>query len=153
MIPVAGQGIAKAVAAIVDAHQLHFGTAQVHRGRNDVEAGDLGSDDAILKRRFIYQHIIARHVAMGSVHADSGRGIALRIKVDQQGLPSGCRHCRCDIDGGGGLAPPALLVGYGDTDHWIGGLPCPIMIPACGSVADCSTWNIWRTDSGCSANS
>ena len=49
--------------------------------------------------------------------AETGRGVALRIEVDQQHLQPRGRQRRGKIDGAGGLAHPALLVRDRNADH------------------------------------
>src|SRR3546814_6254576 len=75
----------------------------------------------------------------------SGRGIALRIEIDDQSPPAGRRERRRQIDRGRRLADPALLVRHGNADHrfprcFAAILPAPTKIRLSASVRLCSTW-------------
>ena len=63
------------------------------------------------KRRFADQHVIGRAVAVAAIDAEPGRGVALRIEIDDQHALADRGQRRAEIDRGGGLADAALLVG------------------------------------------
>ena len=65
----------------------------------------------LAQRRFADQHVIGRAVAVAAVDAETGRGVALRIEIDDQHALADCGECGAEIDRGGGLADAALLVG------------------------------------------
>src|SRR6478672_6168879 len=72
-----------------------------HRGRHH----------RIAQRRFADQDIVGRAAAVAPIDAEPGRGIALRIQVDDQhALADRCER-GAEIDRGGCLADAALLVG------------------------------------------
>src|SRR5689334_4299155 len=65
--------------------------------------------------------LAAEHVveARGAVtrDAEADGGVALRVDVDDEGLVAGRGDAGGDVDGGGGLADPALLVRDGVDGH------------------------------------
>src|SRR5690606_27919002 len=143
----------QAARALIDTHQLDLGTAEVDRGGHDIEAGDRARHRAAVDRHPVDQQVVARALALPGRDAQPGRSVALRLEVDQQGLPSGGSHGRGDVDGGGGLPNSTFLIGDGDPDLGSFGTPLPTKIPPPGSVWDCSTWNICRIACGCSDSS
>jgi hypothetical protein len=46
-----------------------------------------------------------------AIDAKASRRVALRVEIDDQHMLAGRGHGRAEIDGGGGLANAALLVG------------------------------------------
>src|SRR6201999_2080720 len=77
--------------------------------------------------------------ALGMTDAHAGRGVALRIEVDQQDAAAGRSERGGEVDRRGGLADPAFLIGDRDPDHLRLPLPCrwtPVatMMRASGSV-------------------
>ncbi len=61
--------------------------------------------------RLAHQHMIGRFLRRPAGNAETGAGIALRIEIDDQHRLADRRQRRTEIDGGRGLADPALLVG------------------------------------------
>src|SRR5262249_59300357 len=45
--------------------------------------------------------------------ADAGRGVALRVEIEDQDPLADGSQCRAEVDGGGGFADAALLIGDG----------------------------------------
>ena len=72
-----------------------------HRGRHH----------GVAQRRLADQHVIGRAVAAAAVDAETGRGVALRIEIDDQHPLADRGERGAEIDRGGGLADAALLVG------------------------------------------
>ena len=72
-----------------------------HRGRHHRFA----------QRRFADQDVIGRAAAVAAVDAEPGRGIALRIEIDDQHALADRGQRRAEIDRGRRLADAALLVG------------------------------------------
>ena len=73
------------------------------------------------KRRFADQHVVGRAVAAAAVDAEAGRGVALRIEVDDQHALADRGQRGAEIDRGRGLADAALLVGERQIRGWPGG--------------------------------
>ena len=61
--------------------------------------------------RFADQHVIGRARAIAAVDAETGRGVALRIEIDDQHALADRGQRGAEVDRGGGLADAALLVG------------------------------------------
>ena len=61
--------------------------------------------------RHFEQHVIDRHFQFALVHARSHRGIALRVQIDHQHALANLGQAGGQIDGGGGFADAAFLVG------------------------------------------
>ena len=72
-----------------------------HRGRHDRFA----------QRRFADQHVVGRAAAAAAIDAETGRGVALRIEIDDQHALADRGERGAEIDRGRGLADAALLVG------------------------------------------
>jgi hypothetical protein len=72
---------------------------------------------AFPQRAIAAEQFIARPAAQGLVDAEPGRGVALRIEIDQQHAPARRRQRGRKVDRGGRLAHPTLLVRDRDADH------------------------------------
>ena len=81
------------------------------RRSSDRRSTPVGAD-RLLGGRVAAEHVVEPD-ALGAVGADADGGVALRIDVDEQRVEAGLRDARGDVDRGGGLADPALLVGDG----------------------------------------
>ena len=78
-----------------------------------MEPRDGGFEDRLAHRHLAGEHIVSRAAAAFAIDAEPGRGIALRVEVDDQHmLPDGSER-RAEIDCGRGLADAALLIGDG----------------------------------------
>ncbi len=82
--------------------------------------GTDGFLDRRFHRRFAHHHFIGRNRAALAVDAEPGRGIALRIEIDDQHALADGGQSRAEIDGGRRLADAAFLVGE-DENPKIGG--------------------------------
>ncbi len=71
---------------------------------------------------FADQHVVGRDPAVAAVDAEPGRGVALRVEVDDQHAFADGGERRAEVDGGGGLADAALLVGDGEHPRRLGRL-------------------------------
>ena len=69
----------------------------------------------IAQRRFADQNIIGRVLPIAAVDAETGRGIALRIEIDDQHFLADGGERGAEIDCRRGLADTAFLVG--DRKH------------------------------------
>src|SRR5262249_39703519 len=68
------------------------------------------------------KQLIRGDIARLARNAKTGRGIALRIEIDQQDMLAGGGERRREIDRGRCLADPALLIGDGDDPDTV--RPC-----------------------------
>jgi len=92
-------------------HQPHLGSREVDVGRHQVKAVNRRVDHNVLDAELpVHQHVIDALLELICVdtHADSHR--TLRVEVDQKHLATGLDERCAEVDGGGGLADPALLV-------------------------------------------
>ena len=101
----------RAVARLADL-QLEAGEIE-GRGR-DEEARHRGRQHRVAQARLADQHVIGRVAAAATVDAEPGRGIALRIEIDDQHLLADGGKRGAEIDRRRGLADAALLVGDGE---------------------------------------
>ena len=90
---------------------LELEAGQIHRRRRDVEARHRGLEHGVAQRRLAGQHVVGRGGAALAVDAEAGRGVALRIEVDDQHVLADRGERGAEIDRGRGLADAALLVG------------------------------------------
>ena len=95
-------------------HQLDLGAGQVEAGRSDEQALDVGRLDAVLQRHLVHQHVVHRRLQAAVLDAQPGRGVALRIEVDDQRSLAELGEAGTDVDRRRRLADAALLVGDGD---------------------------------------
>jgi hypothetical protein len=65
-------------------------------------------------RNVVNQDIVDAVDVRVVLDAQRGGGIPLGVDIDDQDVKAGCRQGRRDVDGGGGLSHPALLVGDGE---------------------------------------
>ena len=84
--------------------------------------GTAVGDDGFAQRRFADQHVVGRDAAVAAVDAEAGRGVALRIEIDDQHALADGGERRAEIDRRRGLADAALLVGDGEHARRFGRL-------------------------------
>ncbi len=84
---------------------------EVDGGGDEREARHGGRHARLGERRLAAQDIEGRDFTVPVVDAEPGAGIALRVEVDDEQALADGRERRAEIDGGGGLANAALLVG------------------------------------------
>ena len=95
--------------------QLDLGGGQVDVGRQQVQSGDVGLDQDVFDRDVVlHQQVVDGQVEVVRVDPEPDRQRALRVEVDQQHLAAVLGERRAQVDGGGGLADAALLVGHRD---------------------------------------
>src|SRR3712207_717316 len=93
--------------------QLHLGPHQVDRGWRDVEPPDARPDGYLLQGLALEQDV--EHAPAGARHrAETARGVPLRVHFYDQDLLALLGEVGRQVDGGGALPHPALLVDYGD---------------------------------------
>jgi hypothetical protein len=119
-----------------DIDQFDLGTRQIDGGGNQIESGHARGDRGLGDAAIVDEKVVARSFAFGAIDAESGRGIALRIEIDDEDLPAGRGERGADVDGGRRLADAALLVSHCDTNHRAGlrRTPSAMTIAASGSV-------------------
>ncbi|KEO96598.1 hypothetical protein EH32_10240 [Erythrobacter litoralis] len=103
--------------AILDRYELDLSPAQILCRRDHIEPGNACRNHRLGDGVIVDEQVIARDFARPRTDAEPGRGIALRVEVDQERAPSGRGHRSRDVDRGGGLPHPAFLVGYGYRQH------------------------------------
>ena len=94
--------------------ELDLGAGEVEAGRGDEQALDVGRLDAVLERHLVHQHVVHRRLEAAVLDAEPGRGVALRVEVDDQRALAELGQAGADVDRRRGLADAALLVGDGD---------------------------------------
>ena len=65
----------------------------------------------LAQSRFADQHVIGRAGAVAAIDAEAGRGVALRIEIDDQDALADRSECRAKIDRRGCFSHAALLIG------------------------------------------
>src|SRR5712672_641744 len=94
---------------------LELEARQIHGGRRDMQMRDRGGENRLAQRSFAGDEIVGRDLPAFLVDAEPGRGIALRIEVDDEHALADGGERGAEIDRGRGLADAALLVG--DRQH------------------------------------
>ena len=95
-------------------HQFDLGAGQVEACRRDEQALDVGRLDAVLQRHLVHQHVVHRGLEAAVLDAEPGRGVALRVEVDDQRPLAELGETGTDVDRRRRLADATLLVGHGD---------------------------------------
>ncbi len=112
--------LASRLSARHHADQLDLGAGEVDRGRHHHQAGDVRAGHAHVRQGgALHDGVVGRRHAASVIHAERGGGVALGVEVDHQHPLAELGQAGRDVDGGGGLADAALLVGH---DHDPGGL-------------------------------
>ena len=109
-----GERIAQAKRAIALGAELELEARQIHGRRGDVQPRHRRRQDRFAQPRLADQHVVGRALAVLAIDAEPGRCVALRIEIDDQHMLAGRGQRRAEVDGGGGLADAALLVGERD---------------------------------------
>src|SRR6202043_289885 len=91
--------------------EFELEAGEIHGGGCDMQPRHRGRHHCVAQRRLPDQHIVGRAAAAAAIDAKTGRGIPLRIKIDDQHALADRRQRGAEIDRGGGLADAALLVG------------------------------------------
>ena len=107
--------VAQPESAVARLADFKFKPREIEGRRRKVKPRHGGCDDRVAQRRLASQHIIGRVQAASPIDAEAGRGIALRIEIDDQHVLADRRERGAKIDRGRGLADAALLVG--DRQH------------------------------------
>ena len=110
-VPQPGEEMAQAVLALLQGDQLHLRSGEVTIGRNEVEQ--------VHRRLKHWQLAVSKQ---GLIHrvlrpcflAEPTGEVPLRVHVDDEDALVGHRKRRGEVDRGGGLADPTLLVGHRD---------------------------------------
>ena len=110
----AGQRFLHAVFPALEIHQLDFRAGQIDRRRHDGLARNHGRRHRSADIESITDYGIDVLLTCGPRNAKAGRGIALRVKVDQQNRLAASGKRRTQIDRGRRLADSALLVDHGN---------------------------------------
>ena len=96
-------------------NQLHFGAGQGAVGTEDVVAAVRAFEAGIGSCGLLEQHLISAAAQAAFVDAAAGGGVALRVEINHQHALFAFGQGSGQIDGGGGFAHAAFLVGYGDN--------------------------------------
>src|SRR5262249_31203821 len=124
--------------AILDIYELNLGGNQYFSGRHHLEAGELGAEDQIGKRR-VHNHRVVQSAFKGSPQSQPAGGVPLRVRVHDQPLEVCRGKAGAQVYGGGGLPDPTLLVCDGNySRHGVVVSDWHFQDWVCR----CSTWNI-----------
>src|SRR5690606_23508237 len=105
------QGVAQAALLHLHLEQGDFGGREVAVGRQQLVAAVLGILHGLADRALADQHVVDGVLEGLLVHTAAHGGVALGIEVDQQDAALGGDQRGGQVDAGGGLADPALLIG------------------------------------------
>jgi hypothetical protein len=108
-----GQRLLQPALAPLDVHQFHFGAGQVAVGAQHVveQPAFVAAHARLGDGGRLQQHVVDRELELALVDARAHGGIALRVEVDHQHALAHLGQAGGQVDGGGGLADAALLVG------------------------------------------
>jgi hypothetical protein len=111
----------EAKGAIRARRDFEFETHEIERRRRDEEAGNPGFPENGSEAPLSAQDIIGGNFAAGAVDSKAGRGIALRIEIDDEHPFSDRGERGSEINRGRGFANPAFLIGKHEYAHGGGG--------------------------------
>ena len=94
--------------------QFHLGTDKVDASGEDSEVGGVGFDEAVVDVGMPEETLVGALFQIVSVDSKTGGGIGLRVGIDKQHLVLHHRQCGTEVNGSGGFAHTALLVGDRD---------------------------------------
>src|SRR5699024_9961689 len=95
--------------------QLDLGGGEINVRGDDIQARHTGVVDGLVDGDVVIDHhVIDGQIHVLIVHANAGGERTLGVEVDQQHLAAGLGEAGAQVDGGGGLAHPTLLIGHGD---------------------------------------
>ena len=109
-----GEALLEQSLAVRHPGELDLCSRQVDVGRDQGEAGHAGRLNHLLDRGLARQQVVNAQAGAGRVEAQAGRGVRLRIKIDQQRRMAHLGHGRAEVDRRGGFPHTALLVDDGD---------------------------------------
>ena len=107
----------EAKGAIRARRDFELETHEIERRRRDEEAGNPGFPENGAEALLSAQDIVGRNLAAGAVDSKAGRGIALRIEIDDEHTFSDRGERGSEIDRGRGFADPAFLIGKHEYAH------------------------------------
>ena len=94
--------------------QLDLGAREVDGGGEHEEVLEARGLDAVEGGGVGHDHVVDRGLHVAVVDPEAGRRVALRVEVDHEHAVARFGERGAQVDGGGGLAHPALLVGDRD---------------------------------------
>ena len=103
--------IAEAEGAVARGRNLKLDPGQIHRRGGDMQTRHRRLQDRVAQLRFADQHVVGRAFAVAAINAETGRRVALRIKIDDQHPLADGGQSGAQIDRGRGLADATLLIG------------------------------------------
>ena len=104
----------KKEAPLLIREKLNICRAKVDRRGNDKQSIRFSALDDILRQTVVKQQVIGRELSILYFDPKPGRGVPLRVKIDNEdSLACLCKRC-CEVDGGSGLTNAALLVRNGN---------------------------------------
>ena len=102
---------------VICARQLNIRPAQIHFAGDDLQALEGGLLNFVQQAALAQQRMIGAG-ALDLLHADAAGRIGLRVEVEQQHPPADGGDTGRQVDGGGGFAHAAFLVGNSNDFGW-----------------------------------
>src|SRR5262249_53877115 len=102
--------VSKPVLSPLDPNQLDLRADQVDIGWQYPQARHDGRTDGLFGRLAPEQHMVDRGMKTGLLDPEPGRRVPLGIEIDEKRRTLRESETRGEVDGGGGLSHPALLV-------------------------------------------
>ena len=102
-------------------HQFHFSAGQFAIGTQHVVTGFHGRLAGLGDGGRFQQHVVHAHLERPLVDARPHRGVALWVQIDHQHPQAQLGEAGGQVDGGGGFAHTAFLVGNAEDAHahWV----------------------------------
>ena len=104
--------IAQAESAIARLTDFEFEAGEIKRRWREIKPRDDGRQDRVVQSSASGKHIVGGKPAAALVDAEAGRGIALRVEVDDQHVLADSGERGAEIYGGRGFPDAAFLIGH-----------------------------------------
>ena len=109
------QRVAQTIGAIARLTDFKLEAGEIECRWRKMKSRHRGRDDRVAQCRLAGQHVVSRVAAAAPINAKTGRGIALRVEIDDQHLFADGGERGAEVDRCRRLADPALLVR--DCEH------------------------------------
>ena len=90
-----GERAAQAEGAVARLADFELEAGEVERRGRDEQLRHRGREHGLAHRRGAGEHVIGRGAARAALDAEPGRGVALRVEIDDQHVLADGRQARC----------------------------------------------------------
>jgi hypothetical protein len=102
----------RAIARLAD---LMLEAREIDGRWREIELRHRGGENCVAQQRLTEQYVGGGEAARAAIDAETGRGVALRIEIDDEDVLADGGERGTEVDRSRGLSDPALLIG--DPEH------------------------------------